>query len=112
MYFIKYIYLFILCFIYGERVLQTFNAVMESDLPHIESIDYYSVNRIKKLFYILSEMVPFSPNISQLSQVIDVTRVSLMNYLHSLEKAHSVLLLSQKATGIRQMAKLEKILLS
>ncbi|MFN8267547.1 MAG: AAA family ATPase [Chitinophagales bacterium] len=96
---------------YGERVLQTFNTVMESDLPNVESIDFYSIHRIKKLFYILSEMVPFSPNISQLSQMVDVTRVSLMNYLQLLEKSHSVLLLKQKATGLRQMVKPEKIYL-
>jgi predicted AAA+ superfamily ATPase len=96
---------------YGERVLQTFNTIMESDLPNVESIDFYSINRIKKLFYILSEMVPFTPNISQLSQMVDVTRQSLMNYLQLLEKAHSVLLLKQKATGVRQMVKPEKIYL-
>ena len=96
---------------YGERVLQTFNIVMESDLPTVESIDFYSINRIKKLFYILSEMVPFTPNISQLSQMVGVTRISLMNYLQLLEKSHSVLLLKQKATGMRQMVKPEKIYL-
>jgi len=96
---------------YGERVLQTFNTVMESDLPNVENIDFYSINRIKKLFYILSEMVPFTPNISQLSQMVEVTRTSLMNYLQLLEKSHSVLLLKQKATGIRQMVKPGKIYL-
>ena len=96
---------------YGERVLQTFNTIMESDLPNTESIDFYSISRIKKLFYILSEMVPFTPNISQLSQMVDVTRQSLMNYLRLLEKAHSVLLLKQETTGIRQMVKPEKIYL-
>ena len=96
---------------YGERVLQTFNTIMESDLPNVENIDFYSINRIKKLFYILSEMVPFTPNISQLSQMVDVTRQSLMNYMQLLEKAHTVLLLKQKATGIRQMVKPEKIYL-
>jgi len=96
---------------YGERVLQTFNTVIESDLPNVERIDFYSINRIKKLFYILSEMVPFAPNISQLSQMVDVTRTSLMNYLGLLEKSHSILLLKKKATGIRQMVKPEKIYL-
>ena len=96
---------------YGERVLQTFNTVMESDLPNVESIDFYSINRIKKLFYILSEMVPFMPNISQLSQMVEVTRISLMNYLQLLEKSHSVLLLKKKATGIRQLVKPKKIYL-
>ena len=96
---------------YGERVLKTFNAIMESDLPNVEKIDLYSINRVKKLFYILSEMVPFTPNISQLSQMVDVTRQSLMNYVQLLEKAHAVLLLKQKATGIRHKVKPEKIYL-
>ncbi len=96
---------------YGERIMQTFNIVMETDLPNVENIDFYSIGRIKKLFYILSEMVPFTPNISQLSQTVDVTRVSLTNYLQHLEKSHSILLLKQKATGMRQMVKPEKIYL-
>ena len=96
---------------YPERILQTFNTIIESDLPSIENIDFYSINRIKKLFYILSEMIPFTPNISQLSQMVDVTRQSLMNYLLLLEKAHAVLLLKKEATGIRQMVKPEKIYL-
>jgi len=96
---------------YSERVVQTFNTIMESDLPTVENIDFYSINRIKKLFYILSAMVPFTPNISQLSQMVDVTRTSLMNYLLLLEKAHAVLLLKKEATGIRQMVKPEKIYL-
>jgi len=96
---------------YDERVMQTFNLIMESDLPNTENIDFYSINRIKKLFYILSTMVPFSPNISQLSQMVDVTRPSLINYLLLLEKAHAILLLKKEATGIRQMVKPEKIYL-
>jgi predicted AAA+ superfamily ATPase len=96
---------------YGERVLQTFNSIVESDLPNVESIDFYSISRIKKLFYILSEMAPYTPNISQLSQQVDVTRISLMNYILLLEKAHAVLLLRKKATGLRQMVKPEKIYL-
>jgi predicted AAA+ superfamily ATPase len=96
---------------YGERVMQTFNSIVESDLPNVENIDSYSINRMKKLFYILSKMVPFSPNISQLSQMVDVTRPSLMNYLLLLEKAHAILLLKKEATGIRQMVKPEKIYL-
>ena len=96
---------------YSERILQTFNTIIESDLPNVESIDFYSINRIKKLFFILSEMVPFTPNISQLSQMVEVTRQSLLNYLILLEKAHAVLLLKKNATGMRQMVKPEKIYL-
>jgi predicted AAA+ superfamily ATPase len=96
---------------YSERVLQTFNTVMESDLPNVERIDFESIHKIKKLFYILSEMIPYTPNITQLSQMVGVTRPSLMNFLQHLEKSHTILLLKQKATGMRQLVKPEKIYL-
>jgi predicted AAA+ superfamily ATPase len=55
--------------------------------------------------------VPFTPNISQLAQQVEITRVSLNNYLHLLESAHSVLLLKKMTTGLRQLVKPEKIYL-
>jgi hypothetical protein len=57
-------------------------------------------------------MIPYTPNISQLSQMVGVTRPSLMNYLQHLEKSHTILLLKQKATGMRQLVKPEKNLSS
>ncbi len=96
---------------YHERVLQTFNTIIETDLPSVERIDIYSINRIKKLFFILSTLVPFTPNISQLSQELGVTRVSLMNYLHYLDKAQAIMLLNKEANGMRQMVKPDKIFL-
>jgi predicted AAA+ superfamily ATPase len=96
---------------YHERILQTFNTIIETDLPSVEKIEIYSINRIKKLFFILSSMVPFTPNISKLSKEVDVTRISLMNYLYYLEKANAILLLSKEATGMRQLLKPDKIFL-
>ncbi|GHT39347.1 ATPase AAA [Bacteroidia bacterium] len=96
---------------YYERVMQTFNTIIETDLPSVEKIDISSINRIKKLFFILSSLVPFTPNISQLSQQTGVTRVSLLNYLYYLEKANAILLLNKEASGMRQMVKPDKIYL-
>jgi predicted AAA+ superfamily ATPase len=96
---------------YHERILQTFNTIIEADLPNVEKIDIHSVNRIKKLFYILASLVPFTPNVSQLSQQMGITRVSLMNYLYYLEKARAIMLLNKEAQGIRQMVKPDRIFL-
>jgi predicted AAA+ superfamily ATPase len=96
---------------YHERVMQTFNTIIETDLPSVEKIEISSIRRIKKLFFVLSSLVPFTPNVSQLSQDIGITRVSLMNYLYYLEKANAVLLLNKNASGMRQMLKPDKIFL-
>ncbi|NDV57731.1 ATP-binding protein [Bacteroides sp. 519] len=94
---------------YLERVLQTFNTIIEGDLPNVANIDIHSVARIKKLFYILSSLVPFTPNISKLSKEMDITRPSLLNYLHYLDKAQAIMTLEKEASGMSQMVKPEKI---
>jgi predicted AAA+ superfamily ATPase len=96
---------------YSERILETFNTIIETDLFYVEKVDIYSLGKIKKLFAILASLVPFSPNISQLSQNLETTRISLMNYLYYLDKAQAIMLLHKEATGIRQLVKPEKIYL-
>ncbi len=97
--------------LYHTRLLATLNTIIELDLPATERIDYYSIVKIKKLFAILSSLVPFTPNVSQLSHDIGTTRVSLLNYLYYLEKAQAIMLLSKESAGIKQMAKPDKVYL-
>jgi hypothetical protein len=97
--------------LYHTRLLATLNTIIELDLPATERIDYYSVVKIKKLFAILASLVPFTPNVSQLSNDIGITRVSLLNYLHYLDKAEAIMLLSKEASGIKQMTKPDKVYL-
>lgn len=97
--------------LYHERLLATLNTILDVDLPSTERIDYYSIGKMKKLFSILSTLVPYTPNISGLSKELDVTRVSLSNYLFYLKKAQAVLLLDKEASGIKQFAKPKKIYL-
>jgi predicted AAA+ superfamily ATPase len=97
--------------LYHTRLFATLNTIIELDLPATERIDYYSVVKIKKLFAILASLVPFTPNVSQLSNDIGITRVSLLNYLHYLDKAEAIMLLSKEASGIKQMTKPDKVYL-
>jgi predicted AAA+ superfamily ATPase len=97
--------------LYHEKLLATLNTILDVDLPATERIDYYSIGRIKKLFAILSQLVPCIPNISALSKELGVTRISLLNYLFYLKKAQALLLLDKEASGIKQLAKPEKIYL-
>lgn len=97
--------------LYHEKLLSTLNTILDVDLPATERIDYYSIGRIKKLFAILAQLVPCIPNISLLSKELGTTRISLLNYLFYLEKAQALLLLDKEASGIKQLAKPEKIYL-
>jgi hypothetical protein len=85
--------------LYYIRLLATLNTIIEVDLPATERIDHYSVVKIKKLFAILSSLVPFTPNVTQLSHDIGTTRVSLLNYLYYLDKAQAIMMIQKDSSG-------------
>lgn len=97
--------------LYPLRLLSTLNTIIAVDLPATERIDYYSVVKIKKLFGALASLVPFTPNVSQLSKDIETTRTSLLNYLYYLEKAQAVMLLNKESHGMKQLSKPDKVYL-
>jgi uncharacterized protein len=97
--------------IYHTRLLNTLNTIIEVDLPATEHIDYYSVVKIKKLFTVLASLVPYTPNVSQLSHDLGTTRLSLLNYLHYLNKAQAIMLLNKESYGMKQLSKPEKVFL-
>ena len=97
---------------YSDHIKMIINLILETDLPASTSIDYNSIIKIKQLLYVISESVPFQPNISKLSNKIGVTRDTLIKYLFYLEKAHLIALLRSNTKGISKMAKPDKIYLN
>ncbi len=94
---------------YLERIIR---LILETDLPASIAIDYRSVIKLKQLLMVISESVPFQPNISKLSIKVGVTRDTVMKFLHYLEKARLIALLKSHSKGISKMAKPEKIYLN
>jgi predicted AAA+ superfamily ATPase len=98
--------------IYAERLQHTINVILETDLPAVENIELVSIKKIKQLLFIIAQKVPFTPNIKSLAEMIEVSRKSLLNYLILLERAQLLNLLQQDISGIRILAKPEKIYLN
>lgn len=96
---------------YLKRLTETITAIIEVDLPANFEIEYSSIIKIKRLYSLISEMVPFTPNVSNLAAQIDATRQSLIKYLNALEQAKAVILLDKEAKGLKGMVKPEKIYL-
>jgi predicted AAA+ superfamily ATPase len=97
---------------YQLKLTNTINLILESDLPSVENIELYSIANIKKLLWIISTLVPFTPNISNLSSQIGVSRNSLLNFLNVLERADLINLLTTGSKGFNQLTKPEKIYLN
>jgi len=97
--------------IYLDRLLHTVNVVLETDLPAIENIEVQTIKKIKQLLFIIAQRVPFTPNIKELSEILEISRKSLLTYLVYLEKAQLVGLLQQDVSGLKTLTKPEKIYL-
>ena len=96
---------------YGGKLINTINLILENDLPAVHKIDFKLIGKIKKLLYAVSTSVPFKPNISKLSEKIEVTRPTLLLFLNYLEKALLIKQLQADNIGISSMSKPEKIYL-
>ncbi|HNS17785.1 MAG TPA: AAA family ATPase [Bacteroidales bacterium] len=97
---------------YFDRLRQTVNHILDSDLPSVEKIDFVAVHHLRTLLSIISEIVPFKPNILKLSQQVGVSRETLTKYIYLLTRADLLLLLQSGNFGISRMNKPEKIYLN
>lgn len=96
---------------YSSRLVRIINQVVENDIPSFEDIDYQTIRNLKKLFYILTQMVPYKPNISELAEKIGTTRNHLLKMLDLLSEASVILMLQNAAKGLSKLVKPEKIYL-
>ncbi len=94
---------------YHQRLQQTVNLILETDVMAVESITYASVRKIKALLYIISQSVPFKPNISKLSEKVETKRENLLYFLDILERASVIHLLRNNVNGISKLNKPDKI---
>lgn len=97
---------------YHEKLLNTINLIIEVDLPAVETIDFNNIQKIKKLLTIISQSVPFKPNTQKLSELVGVSRPTLLRFFHMLQKAQLILLLQSSSKGIQKMGKPDKIYLN
>jgi predicted AAA+ superfamily ATPase len=91
----------------GQIVVQT----LETDIPQYANMNVSTSRKLKRLLSIISESVPFKPNLSKISGIINVSRNSLDDYFSYMEKAGLISQLRNETTGIRNLGKVEKIYL-
>jgi predicted AAA+ superfamily ATPase len=96
---------------YLKKLNATILEVLETDLPYIAGINYHNINKIKQLLYIISESVPFKPNLTKLSERIGISKNTLKDYLIYIREALLINSLYAESKGISKLSKPEKIYL-
>jgi len=75
---------------FSENLLKTMNMMTEVDILLIKQIELKYLTKIKKLFYLLAVEGPKAPNVSMLSQEVETSRATVMNYLKYLHDARLI----------------------
>jgi hypothetical protein len=97
---------------YFDQLNEVINVIVETDIPSVSEISFETSAKLKKLFYLLAETVPYSPNLSKLSGQLHIADTrTLLKYLNYLEKAELIQTLGAKAAGNQVLNKPDKIYL-
>ena len=96
---------------YHLRLRNTVNAVLETDLPAVEPIEYASVQKLKRLLAVIATMTPFTPNMSTLALQVEIQRSNLLKSLILLERARLLGLLHDGDKNPKSLKKPSKIFL-
>ena len=96
---------------YKDRLLQTVNTTIETDIPIFARLNASTAVKLKRLLVVIARSVPFKPNYSKLSELLGIDRQTLADYLVYMEKAGLVKLLYDSTGGIRGLGKVNKLYL-
>jgi len=95
-----------------EKILQQIAAnIIEVDMPAVEKVEYSTVVKLKRLFALIAQMVPFSVNLTELSKSVETSRQLVSRMLLLLKKAALVNLLYKGKNTMGQLSKPEKVYL-
>lgn len=97
--------------LYVPRLEEVINMMLEIELPLLRGIDLAYVSKIKQLLLIISESVPFVPNVTKLSDKIGVARGTLLLYFHYLAEIGLTINLFKESGGISRLQKPLKVYL-
>jgi hypothetical protein len=97
---------------YLLTVLQLLKYIIEVDFPYINGYQAGYSQKIQAIMRIISQAPPFIPNISKLAEQVGITRNTMVNYLHYMDKALLTKNLFYPGHSISHLQKPDKVLLS
>ena len=95
---------------YLDRLQQVIITIIENDIPAVESIEYETTIKAKRLLALLAQMVPFTLNVTSLCDKLSVTRNQLIRLMTLLERASLIRQLRSDTKGLKSVGKPDKIL--
>ena len=93
------------------RLQQVVRNTLETDILQFAEINVATARKLKQLLAIISQSVPFKPNMSSLATMINAGRNNLADYFLYMEEAGLIAQLRDDTGGIRGLGKVDKVYL-
>ncbi len=97
--------------LYYKRLQEIINMIIEVELPLLRNTDMSIISKVKQLLYIVSQSVPFKPNISSIANKVQIQRKTLLEYINYLSDAKVFKTIHKNTFGIGLLQKPEKLFL-
>lgn len=94
---------------YHKLLRQLVRTIVEYDMAEMKGFDIRQAKKMLQLLYVVSQQVPFKPNINNLAQKTGIHRNSINNYLFFLQEARLLFLLYYNGISTAILQKPEKI---
>src|SRR5690606_1042714 len=96
---------------FNLRLKQIISQTLETDIPIYAGMNVATGRKLKQLLAIVSEAVPFKPNMSKIAELLNSSRNNIADYLLYIEEAGMIAQLRTASEGIRGLGKVEKLYL-
>jgi predicted AAA+ superfamily ATPase len=97
---------------FHQKLSEMILTVLEVDIPQYAAIPVSNSVLLKKLLAVISNSVPFKPNMNAISERTGISLNTMKNYLKLLNDAQLLQLLYVEDKGINSLGKPEKIFLN
>ena len=94
---------------YYQRLRNTVNLILEVDLQTTENLNFHTLAKLKRLLFVISSNVPFTPNILKISDTIELNRNALVRALQLLNRAALIRMIYKQTRSISLLNKPDKI---
>lgn len=93
------------------RLQQVVDQVLDVDIPKYAELSLTTIEKLKRLMYVISQSVPFKPNYSKLGRDLECYRTSLSDLVLLLDKTQMIQILRDDSFGVSSLGKVDKIYL-
>ena len=96
---------------FNDRLAEVCKQVIEQDIPAVTEVEYATVQKLKKLLYIIAAQVPFIPNMEDIYSQLETSREQGLKLMDLLENAALIGQLKTEVKAVKKMSSPDKLFL-